>query len=95
MAKALKKRALAEYSQTITVEAGEGPSTIVPPIKRLRLRKPVGNNNGVLDGGIPPVLEQEIGNLDPSRSSSDNFKALSRIVSYFPSTNVNTKYINM
>lgn len=83
MAKALKKRALAEYSQTITVEP-EVPAPPVP-VKRLRLRKPVGDG---ASEGIPAVLEEEIANLDPSRPSVDNFRALSRIVSYFPSTNV-------
>lgn len=85
MAKALKKRALAEYSQTILVEAAAAVVQPHPP-KRLRLRKPARTDGD--DGIVPAVLEEEISNLDPSRSSADNFKALSRIVSFFPSTNV-------
>lgn len=87
MAKALKKRALAEYSQTVTIEGESVPSsTSTPvPVKRLRLRK---GPEGGSEPSIPSALEEEINSLDPSRSSADNFRTLSRIVTYFPSNNV-------
>jgi hypothetical protein len=86
MAKALKKRALAEYSQTITTPNTAPQPQSFPPLKKLRLRRPP--DAGSSTNGIPSILEEEINSLDPSRSSSENYRALSRILTFFPAESV-------
>jgi len=81
MAKALKKRALAEYSQTTTLE---GPEVATPPPKKLRIIKRQDAGAEV----IPVSLEDDINSLDPSRPAHENFRTLSKIVLFFPSNNV-------
>jgi len=80
MAALLKKRALAEYSQSQTIV--EAPPEPVQP-KRLRLVKKPGET--IIPGAA--AVENDINSLDPSKSSDENFQILSRIVASLP-TNV-------
>ena len=77
MAAVLKKRALAEYSQSVTVVE---PAAEPQQPKRLKLVKKTSDT-------VSPGLEafvNDINSLDVGRPTEENFQTLSRIVSALP-----------
>jgi len=74
----LKKRALAEFSQTLVI-----PETEVPPKpKRLRIIKKSAESFEETSS----TLETEILKLDAEKPASENFQIISRIVSSLPTS---------
>lgn len=79
----IKKRALAEFqsSQTVTVDPDSTDSSRA--FKRLRINKKPAEDPA-LEGTSAAAIEREILALDASRSASENFRAMSKIIAHFP-----------